>query len=173
MGKSALDRLSSEDGQLFHLVIGHLQMLSLWICAALPTELVHRILSPIPWSVYFLLNVVMFFVLVFLVVGKYDKAINKLVDITERYVKTPHRLQSGYIWLRKKFRAIESFVSAFFIALIASAIAGGHVPVWGFEVMGNFAMTTLTLTTIYGLFLALLIFTSWIAGLLVGRSRGS
>lgn len=172
MGKSALQRLSSDEGQLFHLVIGHLLILGIWICAAALTELMQRTLGHLAWSVYLLLNVVMFVVLVFLLIGKCDKEIDKLIDLVERSVETPRRLQIGYIWLRKKFRAIESFVSAFFIALIAYAIAAGHVLSLGFEEIENFAKSTLTLINIYGLFLALLILASWVCGLFVGRQKG-
>ena len=58
MGKTALERLSSDEGQLFHLVIGHLLMLGLWICAAALTELMQRTLGPFSWPAYFLLNLV-------------------------------------------------------------------------------------------------------------------
>jgi len=172
MGKTALEKLSSEDGQLFHLVIGHLLMLGLLICAAALTELVQQTQGPLSGLVYFLLNIVIFVVLVFLVFGKCDKAIDKLVDLAERHIETPRRLQSGYVWLRKKISAFESFFSALFIALIASAVAGGLIPGLGLEDMDDFARTSLTWLAIYGVFLALLIFASWLAGHFDRRPKG-
>ena len=172
MGKTALKRL--EDGQLFHLLIGNLLILGLFVCAAALTELAQRILGPLSGAVFFLLSLVMFFVvLVFLYTGKCDKAVNKLVDLAdlaEHHIETPQRLQSGYMWLRK-IRAIEYFCPAVIIAAFAAIIAGVRFPGLGLEEMENFARYSLRWIILHGALLALLILASWVAGHFAGRSR--
>lgn len=164
MGKSTFERLGSDECSLFTMAVGHLVVLVFWLTALAVVELAYQAFGPFPWLVYLLLNAAAGAALLFLAVARCGRIIDGLLDLAEARLKTPDRLQRGFVWFRTKAeRAREPLA-----LLITAPIAYGlFLPSDGAD--GEFFKRMLLIwVSVYGLAIGLLLFASWVAGRFLG-----
>lgn len=164
MSKTTWERLASDEYQLLTLMLVHLTGLAIWLAGLAFAELAHRIVGPLSWWVYLLFNGAAGVALILLVVAANSGAINGLLDLAEARLKTPDRLQRGFVWCRTKF---ERVLGLLIIVISVVTAQGLLLPPDGAD-SEFFKHALLFWVSVYGLIIGLLLLASWIAGRFLG-----